>query len=253
MGAAGPHDLDLDQWEQVLTVRRRARMDGQAERPASDSAGENTVGREIHTAMDAEIEQRAAPAIAALGAARQTLAKRAQRETEHHGQVSVALLRADRPQERQWLLSLSSPGDGRDANPLFANAAHERARWTTALATPLTEAAETAGARHVDRASPTSAGRPAVATDACFIDSLDQQRIILIGDMIKGEPGRASLDERNRQFDPARYRPAPPNDLHVRIVWFNHPDAYGLQSGVWDRFWAPWFVAGGALVDTAAP
>lgn len=75
MGAVGLRDLDLDRWERAFAVRRRARIDGQAERPPSDSIGEPGVEREIRTAIDAAIAERATPAIAALDAARQTLAR----------------------------------------------------------------------------------------------------------------------------------------------------------------------------------
>jgi len=54
-----------------------------------------------------------------------------------HGRLLLLAMRPDSPREPRALFSKCNPGDGRSANPLFANPTQVQARWESGFLAPL--------------------------------------------------------------------------------------------------------------------
>lgn len=174
-------------------------------------------------------------------------AEAAQRALPQYGRLSMILVNADDPQEPTWLASLCSPGNGDDANPLFANPDKLRARWRAAFAEPIDNAARRASANHEDASSPIAASITALARDPRFTEAATRS-LVLVSDLMENRPGDVSLYDAAARFDVARDQAAPLRDVAVTVVMLDRPRHAALQTSAWDRFWQPWFDASDATV-----
>lgn len=174
---------------------------------------------------------------------------RAQQRLPKDGRLSIVALDADDPDEPRWLASLCSPGDGSDANPLFANPERLYARWKTGFAAPLDQAAALAGADRGDVSSPIVAGLRSVVRDPRFAEA-KARRLTLVSDLMENTQ-RLSLYDETARFAPATAPPAKLDDVAVEVVLIDRPRAQAPQATAWTRFWRDWFEASGATVEAA--
>ncbi|MGE0044234.1 MAG: hypothetical protein AB7J28_14670 [Hyphomonadaceae bacterium] len=166
-----------------------------------------------------------------------------------YDRLTIASLRADRPQEPRLLFSLCNPGDGRDANPLFQNTRHAQERWEQAFGAELDSAVRRASGGRGGAASPIAAGLRAVAADPDFGAEIPARRLVLISDLLEHEREGFSLYAANADF--ARYRAtgaAIPDldNVAVRVAPLDRPDDAARQAAARGEFWPAYFSEAGA-------
>jgi hypothetical protein len=172
--------------------------------------------------------------------------------------LSIASLRADRPQEPRLVFSLCDPGDGRDANPLYQNTRRAQARWKEAFGDALDRAVRRAGGGRAAQSSPILAGLRAIAADPDFGQETPQRRLVLVSDLLEHDPPRFSLYETGADF--ARFRArAPSNEpadltgIAVRVALLDRPEQAPRQAAAREDFWRPYFSAANARSVTFDP
>ncbi|MBL8551832.1 MAG: hypothetical protein JNJ73_17730 [Hyphomonadaceae bacterium] len=174
-----------------------------------------------------------------------------------YDRLSIASLRADRPQEPRVLFSLCDPGDGRDANPLYQNTRRAQARWDAAFGDALDRAVRRASGGRAANASPIVAGVRAVAADPDFGGDIPARRLVLVSDLLEYGP-RFSLYEDGA--DLARLKSRAPEladfDLHnvgVRVAMLDRPEQAARQRKAVEDFWRPLLDHAGARAVTFDP
>lgn len=177
------------------------------------------------------------------------LIRQEQQRLARYDRLTLAALRADRPQEPRLFFSLCNPGDGRSVNPLIQNAAQAQARWQAAFGDALDSAVRRAGAGRSAPASPILAGLRAIAADPDFGEEIAARRLVLVSDLLEHEPDGFSLYAEAASFEAWRAQsPAAPADLSgvaVRIATLDRPDRAPAQARA-RAFWEAYFAAAGA-------
>lgn len=154
-----------------------------------------------------------------------------------HGRLSLVALDAANPEEPRWLISLCSPGDGGDANPLFANPARLRAAWEKRFIDPLEDAARRAGANRGDSFSPILEAIRSATGDPRWL-AAEQRSLVLVSDLMENTPAR-SLYDADVSYRADRDRALTLDGADVRVVFLDRPAKTAVQSTAWARFWAP--------------
>lgn len=172
-----------------------------------------------------------------------------QQRLARYDKLTIAALRADRPQEPRLLFSLCNPGDGRSANPLFQNSVRAQEKWQSAFGDALERAVRRAGGGRGANASPILAGLRAAAADPDFGSEIPARRLVLVSDLLEYEPGGFSLYVESADFAAWRAQstsgPADLVDVSVRVTTLDRPDDAAAQARA-RIFWEHYFDASGA-------
>lgn len=167
-----------------------------------------------------------------------------------HERLTLATIRADRPQEPRVLFSLCNPGDGRSANPLFQNTRKAQERWEAAFGETLDRAIRRAGAGRGAESSPILSGLRAAVADPDFGPEIPSRRIVLVSDLLEFTPGGFSLYPEDATFTAWRTTAViPPPDLDnisVRVVTLDRPANAAAQTRARNTFWSDYFSAAAA-------
>lgn len=158
--------------------------------------------------------------------------------------LTIAALRADRPQEPRLLFSLCNPGDGRDANPWFQNTRRAQARWDEAFGAELDAAVRRASGGRAGAASPIAAGVRAAAADPDFAADIPRRRLVLVSDLLEHAPNGFSLYADRADFTAFRAAGNAVPDLggvSVRVVMLDRPDDAARQAPARADFWPAFF------------
>ena len=161
-----------------------------------------------------------------------------------YDRLSIASVRADRPQEPRLIFSLCNPGDGRDANPLFQNTKRAQERWDAAFGDELEKAVRRASGGRAGRASPIAASVRAVAADPDFSAAIPARRLVLVSDLLEHEQEGFSLYAESADYAGYRARNGRVADLRgvgVRVVTLDRADQGARQDAARARFWDPFF------------
>lgn len=179
-----------------------------------------------------------------------TLVRQEQARLERYSKLTIAAIRADRPQEPRILFSLCNPGDGRDANPLFQNTKHAQQKWNEAFGDALDRAVRRASGGRAANASPILAGLRATAADPDFGEEIAARRLVLVSDLLEYEPDGFSLYDKTASFAAWRQTSTlgPPDldDVDIRVAMLDRPDDVEAQANARDHFWPAYFDATGA-------
>lgn len=177
------------------------------------------------------------------------IAEEAQR-LPRYGRLILLGLRPDTPREPKALFSLCNPGDGRLANPLFANPQRIQVRWQTQFLEPLQAAANRAAAgRKGARASPLIEAISAAALEPDFASPEAQRRFVLVSDLLEHDPetGFSTYSEspslgRYTQLSPGFHAPDL-SGVAVRVVALDREGLAARQVAARDALWTPLFEA----------
>jgi hypothetical protein len=177
---------------------------------------------------------------------------------QRYARLSIASIRADRPQEPRLLFSLCDPGDGRDADPLYQNTARAQARWKEAFGDALDRAVRRAGGGREARASPIIAGVRAIAADPDFSAEIPERRLVLVSDLLEHDPQGFSLYLAGADLMSFRARapfetPAELTGVAVRVALLDRPEQAARQAAARDNFWRPYFAAANARTVSFDP
>lgn len=173
-----------------------------------------------------------------------------------YDRLTIASVRADRPQEPRLIFSLCNPGDGRDANPLFQNTKRAQARWEEAFGAELEKAVRRASGGRAGRASPIAASVRAAAADPDFAPSIPGRRLVLVSDLLEHDPDGFTLYTEDATFAAYRARAGRAADLSgvaVRVVRLDRPAQIARQDAAEARFWSPFFEDADAASVTFDP
>lgn len=166
-----------------------------------------------------------------------------------YDRLTLAALRADRPQEPRLLFSLCNPGDGQSVNPLIQNTRMAQERWQEAFGDQLDRALRRAGSGRGARASPIIAGLRAVAADPEFAPGASARRLVLISDLLEYAPNSFSLYDETATFAAWRNTGAALPDLSgvsLRITPLDRPEQSAAQANATQQFWPAFLDAAGA-------
>ncbi len=178
----------------------------------------------------------------------QTVVRQEAQRLAAYDRLTLAAIRADRPQEPRRLFSLCNPGDGRAANPLYQNTRQAQARWEEEFGAALERATRRASSSRGAARSPIAAALRAAAADPDFGADIAARRLVLISDLLEHDPQGFSLYVEDAEFDTWRSAAAPPDltDVSVRIVTLDRPDDGPAQTRAHDSFWPAYLAESGA-------
>lgn len=167
-----------------------------------------------------------------------------------HGRLLLLGMRPDDPREPKALFSRCNPGDGRSANPLFANPARVQARFESAFLEPLKAAANRAAAsRREAKASPIVEALRAASLEPDFARPGARRRLMLVSDLLEHDPEAgfsAYADGADLALYQARFPGATPPalaDVEVRVVVLDREGLAARQAAARDQLWTPLFDA----------
>ncbi|MBI1188236.1 MAG: hypothetical protein GC206_13055 [Alphaproteobacteria bacterium] len=173
-----------------------------------------------------------------------------------YDRLTIASMRADRPEEPRLIFSLCNPGDGRDANPLFQNTKRAQARWDEAFGGALEKAVRRAGGGRAGRASPIAASVRAAAADPDFSPAIAARRLVIVSDLLEHDPEGFTLYAEGAAF--AGYRAAGGRSVDlsgvaVRVTRLDRPGQAARQDAAERDFWAPFLEDADARAVTFDP